>query len=238
MKTSYRYTLPLQVKNHWLIRYKCSIPAFNGLFLEEDNRSISKLLFLLATWHTYTKRLHTETTVGMLDQVCKALCQALRHFTTVTCPQYTMKELPQEVRQCVTCQQTQAMGGCTRPRNTTSSSRTGKMKQFNMSTYKMHCIADYPDAIQKYRTTDLYSTHVVCHAALILKLHLTVAEQACTPPIQVVVWVIQLKPQLVKWIADRESHTQFFKETCQEEGQSQYDCYWMSKKHTDTRELM
>ena len=86
MKTSYRYTLPLQVKNHWLIRYKCSIPAFNGLFLEEDNRSISKLLFLLATWHTYTKLcLHTETTVGMLDQVCKALCQALRHFTTVTC---------------------------------------------------------------------------------------------------------------------------------------------------------
>ena len=51
----------------------------------------------------------------------------------------------------------------------------------------MHCIADYPDAIRKYGTTDSYSTQTVCHAALILNLRLTVAERACAPPIQVVV---------------------------------------------------
>ena len=70
-----------------LIDLECSIPAFEGLFYEEDNRSISELLFLLSTWHTYAKlRLHTDTTLEMLETVAKALCQALRHFAVVTCP--------------------------------------------------------------------------------------------------------------------------------------------------------
>ena len=57
----------------------------------------------------------------------------------------------------------------------------------------------------------------------------------------------------MKQIADKESRTRFFdsmlegltkeqvpstsKETHQEEEQSQYDRYWMSKKHADTRDL-
>jgi hypothetical protein len=43
------------------------------LFPEEDNKSISKLLFLLATWQAYAKlRLHTNTTLRMFDTVADA----------------------------------------------------------------------------------------------------------------------------------------------------------------------
>jgi hypothetical protein len=193
MKTSYRYVVPLGSKKPLLIRYECSIPVFDGLFLEEDNRSIGELLFLLATWHTYGKlRLHTDTTLGMLETVTKALCQALRHFATVICPWYTTKELPREVRARLTCQQAQAMRRSSKARNTTSNSRPGKVKWFNMSTYKMHRIPNYLDAIRKHGTTDSYSTQTVCHVRFIMEATaLYITERACTPPVQDVVQVIQ-----------------------------------------------
>ena len=102
----------------------------------------------------------------MLEMVSRALCQALRHFASVTCPRYTTKELPREVRQRLARQQAQAARGRSRAGNTTSSSGTGKVKRFNMSTYKMHCIPDYPDAIRKHGTTDSYSTQTVCQVRL------------------------------------------------------------------------
>src|ERR1700761_4273570 len=142
-----------------LIDHKCSIPAFEGLFHEEDNRSISELLLLLATWHVYAKlHLHTDTTLGMLETVAKALCQALRQFVAMTCLQYMTKELPQEFNTQIKHQQAQAMCGA-RASNTMSNSV--KVKQFNLSTYKIHCIPDYPDAIRKYGTTDSYSMQTV-----------------------------------------------------------------------------
>ena len=162
------------------------IPAFDGLFYEQDNRSISELLFLLATWHAYAKlRLHTDTTVGMLETVAKALCQALRRFATVTCPQYTTKELPREVNARIKCQQAQATRGA---RANTTTSNAVKVKRFNLSTYKIHCIPDYPDAIRKYGTTDSYSTQTVGFLRPSTEsTDLTVTERACPPPLQDVV---------------------------------------------------
>ena len=105
-----------------LIDLECLIPAFEGLFYEEDNRSISELLFLLSTWHTYAKlRLHTDTTLEMLETVAKALCQALRHFAAMTCPQYATKELLREVNTQIKCQQAQPTHGV-RAGKTTSNS--------------------------------------------------------------------------------------------------------------------
>ncbi|KAH9161682.1 hypothetical protein EDB89DRAFT_2029564 [Lactarius sanguifluus] len=140
---------------------QCSIPAFDGLYREEDNRSINELLFLLATWHAYAKlRLHTDTTLEMFQTVGTTLCQALRHFASVTCPRYATKELPREANARVARQRK----GATRSNaesQSTGNARTGKErtgKQFNMSTYKIHCIPDYVPAIRKYGTTDSYST--------------------------------------------------------------------------------
>jgi hypothetical protein len=129
------------------------------LFLEEDNKSISELLFLLATCHAYAKlRLHTDTTLRMLATVGVALCQALRQFATVTCPKYATKELPREVNARVARQQAQGKNGT---REKKKKSKTIKLKRFNMATYKLHCIPDYPDAIRRYRRTDSYSMQTV-----------------------------------------------------------------------------
>ncbi|KAI9431820.1 hypothetical protein H4582DRAFT_1794077, partial [Lactarius indigo] len=123
------------------------------------NRSISELLFLLATWHAYAKlRLHTDTTLEMFETVGATLCQALRYFATVTCPWYTTKELPREANARATRQQDRA-----RHNNAlgTSQRGTAKAKRFNMSTFKLHCIPDYVPTIRKYGTTDSYSTQTV-----------------------------------------------------------------------------
>jgi hypothetical protein len=136
------------------------MPVFDGLFGEEDNRSIINLLFLLATWHAYAKlRLHTDTTLLMFEQVGTALCQALRHFATVTCLRYVTRELPRETSARATRQRSQAANR--------RSNNTGKVKVFNLNTYKMHCIPDYPTAIRKYGTTDSYSTQTVRFSGLV-----------------------------------------------------------------------
>ena len=87
------------------------------------------------------------------------------------------KELPQEVNAQIKCQQAQAMRGA---RANKSTSNSVKVKQFNTSTYKIHCILDYPDMIRKYGTTDSFSTQTVgfIHPA-IEPIVLTVTERAC-----------------------------------------------------------
>ena len=129
------------------------MPAFEGLFLhKEDNKSIADLLFTLATWHAYAKLcLHTNTTLEMFEKVGTALCKALRHFAVVTCPRYTMKELPWEATVQANCKNKAKKRG----------SASAKVKTFNMTMIKIHCIPDYLDAIQRYGTTDLYSTQTV-----------------------------------------------------------------------------
>ena len=119
----------------------------------------------------------------MTETVIKALCQALRYFKLVTCPRYKMKELPREVHARTARQQAQAASDVNQ-----NVPKKVKGKRFNMSTYKMHCIPDYPDAIRKYGTTDSYSTQTVGYVHFITKsTALTVAEQARAPSIQDVV---------------------------------------------------
>jgi hypothetical protein len=149
-----------------LINLQCSIPAFKGLFPhDEDNKIISNLLFLLATWHAYAKLcLHTKSTLEKQEAVGVSLCQALRTFTNVTCPCYATKELPQEANARTARQQTQATQG---GRARRSAGSAVKPKRFNMSTYKVHCIPDYIAAIQRYGTTDSYNTQIVSSVLLV-----------------------------------------------------------------------
>jgi hypothetical protein len=97
-------------------------------------------------------------TLEMMEMVTTALCQAIRDFATIMCPQYTTRELPREERACTSCQQEQAKRG----KGTKRKKTTGiKDKKFNMATFKLHCIPDYVQMIWKYGTTDLYSTQIV-----------------------------------------------------------------------------
>lgn len=76
---------------------QCAIPVFDGLLPEPHNRKVLELLFLLAYWQGLAKlRLHTETTLQLLDNVTTALGQALRDFKKNVCSAYSTKELPRE----------------------------------------------------------------------------------------------------------------------------------------------
>ncbi|EDR09226.1 uncharacterized protein LACBIDRAFT_296661 [Laccaria bicolor S238N-H82] len=76
---------------------QCAIPVFEGLLPEPYNTAILDLLFTCAEWHALAKlRLHTETTLGWLEQSTTDPRQQLRRFVTHTCPAFATKELPKE----------------------------------------------------------------------------------------------------------------------------------------------
>jgi hypothetical protein len=136
--------------------------------------------------------LHTDTTLQMFNTVADALCQVLRHFVTVICPRYATKELLCEVNARVTCRQAQVKNS-TRERKTIC--KSVKLKHFNMVTYKMHCIPDYPDAIQRYRTTDSYSMQTVSTLYTGSTAALTNTERTCALSLEDVVQDDQQKSQ-------------------------------------------
>ncbi|KAH9025567.1 hypothetical protein EDB84DRAFT_1564035 [Lactarius hengduanensis] len=181
-----------------------SIPAFEGLFPDEDNKTILDLIFLLSTWHAYAKlRLHTDSTLKMLETVGTSLCQALRQFTSTTSARYATRELPREKNARVARQQNQL-----KPREikatkkaTRKATDTVKHKPFNMSTYKMHCIPDYPQAIRQYGTTDSYSTQTSELTHRLSKMWYRMSNK---------------NHRYIQQIADRESRNRFYTAMCEE----------------------
>ncbi|KAH9026768.1 hypothetical protein EDB85DRAFT_1821615, partial [Lactarius pseudohatsudake] len=190
--------------NHSMVPTRSSIPAFEGLFPDEDNKTILDLIFLLSTWHAYAKlRLHTDSTLKMLETVGTSLCQALRQFTSTTSARYATRELPREKNARVARQQNQL-----KPREikatkkaTRKATDTVKHKPFNMSTYKMHCIPDYPQAIRQYGTTDSYSTQTSELTHRLSKMWYRMSNK---------------NRRYIQQIADRESRNRFYTAMCEE----------------------
>ena len=118
------------------------------------------LLFRLAEWHSLAKlRLHSDDSLGLLDQSLKKLSVQLRRFVKVTCAAFETKELPSEVMAQQRHQQTQA-----EKRNITdvpSTSSGPRTKRINMHTYKFHALGDYVNTIKLFGTTDSYTTQIV-----------------------------------------------------------------------------
>jgi hypothetical protein len=127
------------------------------------------LLFRLAEWHALAKlRMHTESTLTYMESVTTILGRELRKFRDSTCSAFATQELPKETaargrRQA----RNQSKKG---PQRTTGTSQSGaktttpvkqKAKQLNLSTYKVHALADYVRTIRLFGTTDSYSTQTV-----------------------------------------------------------------------------
>ncbi|KAF8350424.1 hypothetical protein F5887DRAFT_913458 [Amanita rubescens] len=127
------------------------------------NRIVLNLLFELATWHALAKlRLHTETTINALEASTKRLGKSLREFKSVTCETYVTKELPSEEaargrRESALRAKQPASNGPT----TNTTARRKREKKFNLSTYKLHALGDYPHTIRMFGTTDGYTSQVV-----------------------------------------------------------------------------
>ncbi|KAF9550311.1 hypothetical protein CPC08DRAFT_755181 [Agrocybe pediades] len=140
---------------------QCSLPVFDGLFPQEHNRVILKLLFELLTWHGLAKlRLHTETTLDDLDNSTTRLGECLCEFTKNVCPEYDTKELPSEeaVRLKRQAAAVKKKHGDLKKAEAARQSKGKQRKHFSMTTYKLHGLGGYVRSIRERGTTDGTST--------------------------------------------------------------------------------
>jgi hypothetical protein len=71
--------------------------VFDGLLPEPHNHRILQLLFVMAHWHALAKlRLHTETTLSIMDHATILLGDKLQTFQQKTCSAFQTRELQRE----------------------------------------------------------------------------------------------------------------------------------------------
>jgi hypothetical protein len=110
-------------------------------------------------------RVHTESTIGSLEASTSRLGHILRHFRATTCSAYDTHELPSE--EAARGRRTAALAAkrgdvSERAKGLAQKGRSGRRRRtFNMSTYKIHALGDYPRAIRMFGTTDGFTTQVV-----------------------------------------------------------------------------
>jgi hypothetical protein len=133
--------------------------VIEGLLSEEqDEKDIFDLIFTLATWHAYAKLcLHTDHTLTSFDRVTSSLGAGLRHFGGKLGDRFHTQELPKEA-EARKRREAKKPGKTTRKTGASSTK-----KRFNLSTYKLHALGDYPDTIRRRGTTDSYSTQMVSY---------------------------------------------------------------------------
>jgi hypothetical protein len=140
------------------------MPVFEGLFPEGHDEVVQSLLYRFAQWHALAKlRMHSETTLSMLDKTFKCLSRQLRDFCDYTCTAFTTMELPKEkaARERKAASQRPDIG------NPDSQSGGQKAKKFNLNTYTFHAMGDYLQTIRFFGTTDSFTSQIV-RASLLL----------------------------------------------------------------------
>jgi hypothetical protein len=75
------------------------MPAFCGLFPNSQHDSfIQRLLYTCCVWNSLSKlRLHTDSTLSMLEDTTRTLGEVLREFADNVCPNYQTMETDREV---------------------------------------------------------------------------------------------------------------------------------------------
>ncbi|KIY50698.1 hypothetical protein FISHEDRAFT_38882, partial [Fistulina hepatica ATCC 64428] len=122
---------------------QCSIPAFEGLLPEPHNKGLMVLLYRTAEWHGFTKlRLHTDMTLSYLNDLTKEFGHLMHQFCSMTCTEFEMVELPQEL-DAHNHREAQAIA------NGHQIKASGKhhTKNLNLFTYKYHAIGNYVSTI-------------------------------------------------------------------------------------------
>jgi hypothetical protein len=153
------------------------MPVFENL-IPAYNIQIQTLLFDLNAFHSLAKlRLHSDTTVDILDKRITELGKSLRIFEEKVCPTYETKELPKETaargRRNAKKKEKQAAKGKGKGKRKAQDSEDEddsekpdstppRTKKFNLCTYKTHAIGHYPRFIRLHGTTDNYTTQTVC----------------------------------------------------------------------------
>jgi hypothetical protein len=133
--------------------------VFEGLFPAPHDSIIQSLLYRFAQWHALAKlRMHSESTLSVLQETFTNLSQRLRHFAFYTCNAFNTVELP---RERATRQKRASQGSGAQ--NMPSGSNGPRVKKFNLATYKFHAMGDYLNTIRFFGTTDSFTTQIVSH---------------------------------------------------------------------------
>ena len=139
------------------VHVQCIIPCIDGLLPEPHNSTVLSMLFVLGTWHSLAKlRMHTDSSLKLLDDATTCLGITLRYFTWVTCLEFVTKETAAEFDKRKRQEATSS--------GKASGSNGRKPKTFNMNTIKLHSLGDYVSHIRAYGTTDSYDTSIVSRA--------------------------------------------------------------------------
>jgi hypothetical protein len=143
---------------------QCAMPVFEDLMLSIPfNSLVQDLLYILATWHTYSKScIHTKTSVSRLELATKTLGHLLCVFACETA-KMDIQETPGE-QEADAQQERQADKMCLElgkvpQTKETSASRT--CKTFNLITAKLHLLGHVAAQIQMFGTSNNYSTQTV-----------------------------------------------------------------------------
>ncbi|EGO28346.1 hypothetical protein SERLADRAFT_413311 [Serpula lacrymans var. lacrymans S7.9] len=141
---------------------QCAIPVFEGLLPEPYNTVILHLLFCLVHWHSLAKlRMYTDYTITILEKATKVFGEGLRKFASETCPAFCTRELQREAN-AQQCRQIQEASNNKSSNAATASNAVPdtrcRPKTFNLRTYKLHALGDYPAQIRRFGTTNVYST--------------------------------------------------------------------------------
>lgn len=152
---------------------QCAIAAFDGLFPDEHNDRVLKLLYRMAEWHAVAKlRMHTDPTLKHLEKLTPEIGRLLRDFKNTTCSAYTTFELPRETaargrsEQKVAAAASAAVNAAEAdpsdaPAPAPTPKPSKKEKTLNLNTYKWHAMGDYVPTIKLFGPSDSYSTQLV-----------------------------------------------------------------------------
>jgi hypothetical protein len=116
----------------------------------------------MGAWHACAKlRIQTESTIEFLKLQTREVGAALRLFAKKVCSAYETNELPSEAAARLRRGANAAKKGKeTTQKTSIKGSKLGR--SFNLNTYKIYAMGHYVEDIQRFGTTDNYSTLIVC----------------------------------------------------------------------------
>lgn len=145
------------------------MPVFDGLLEPKHDRAIASLLFTVAEWHTLAKlRMHTDLTLGWLQQCTTSFGTRIQQFQEYTCSFFETRELPSEEaarsrRQAKKAARNKKSGKAKQDTilNNSEERNAPKKKVFNLLMIKLHALGDNVRTIKMFGTSDSYSTQPV-----------------------------------------------------------------------------
>jgi hypothetical protein len=129
---------------------------------------VQRLLFIFCQWHGLAKlRLHTEASLKILKRLTTQIGEEMRAFAELTNKmdiRETPKERARRKKQSANAQLRMASTGKSKKSvgQQPTTDDDGKRKcVLNLETYKFHSMGDMVSCIERYGTSDSYSTQIV-----------------------------------------------------------------------------